>query len=85
MKRFDTHLGANIDPAYLCSLSDAALAQEIRESGEWDSDLLRDLIWRADTSENRLGERWDTICENGGSWEPIAAEAAKTLGVDIGI
>lgn len=85
MKRFDTHLGSNVDPAYICGMSDEELAQEIRESGEWDSDLLRDLIWRADTSENHLGERWEAVCESGGSWEPIAAEAAKTLGVDIGL
>lgn len=85
MKRFETHLGANIDPVYICGLSDAALAQEICGSNEWDSDLIRDLVWRADTDENRLGERWDAICENGGDWEPIAAEAAKALGVDIGI
>lgn len=85
MKRFDTHLGSNVDPAYICGMSDEELAQEIRESGEWDSDLIRDLVWRADAEANRLGERWDTICENGGDWEPIAAEAAKVLGVDIGI
>ena len=53
-ERFEMHLGTNYDPAYICSLSDEELAKEIRELGEWDTDLLRDLSWRAD-----IIEEWD--------------------------
>lgn len=82
MERFESHLGANINPKYLCSLSDEELAKEIRDRAEWNADLLRDLVWRADSAENRLGDRWDEDDEN---FEALAKEAAQVLGVDIGI
>ena len=82
MERFESHLGANINPKYLCSLSDEELAKEIRDRAEWNADLLRDLVWRADSAENRLGDRWDEDDEN---FEALAKEAAQVLGVDIGL
>ena len=74
-ERFVTNLGTNYDPAYICGLSDEELAQKIRELGEWDTDLLRDLCWRAD-----IIEEWD---EAEGDFEAVAYKAAEILGVEI--
>ena len=74
-ERFITHLGTNYDPAYICSLSDEELAKEIRELGEWDTDLLRDLCWRAD-----IIEEWDEAEDD---FEAVAYKAAEILGVEI--
>ena len=74
-ERFEMHLGTNYDPAYICSLSDEELAKEIRELGEWDIDLLRDLCWRAD-----IIEEWDEAEDD---FEAVAYKAAEILGVEI--
>ena len=74
-ERFITHLGVNYDPKWLCSLSDEELAKEIRELGEWDTDLLRDLCWRAD-----IIEEWDEAEDD---FEAVAYKAAEILGVEI--
>ena len=74
-ERFITHLGLNYDPAYICGLSEEELAEKIRESNEWDTDLLRDLCWRAD-----IIEEWD---EAGDDFETVAYKAAEILGVEI--
>ena len=74
-ERFKMHLGTNYDPAYICNLSDEELAEKIRESAEWDTDLLRDLCWRAD-----IIEEWD---EAGDDFEAVAYKAAEILGVEI--
>ena len=74
-ERFEMHLGTNYDPAYICSLSDEELAKEIRELGEWDTDLLRDLCWRAD-----IIEEWDEAEDD---FEAVAYKAAEILGVEI--
>lgn len=74
-ERFEMHLGTNYDPAYICGLSDEELAQEIREANEWDTDLLRDLCWRAD-----IIEEWDAA---GDDFETVAYKAAEILGVEI--
>ena len=74
-ERFEMHLGTNYDPAYICSLSDKELAKEIRELGEWDTDLLRDLCWRAD-----IIEEWDEAEDD---FEAVAYKAAEILGVEI--
>ena len=74
-ERFEMHLGTNYDPAYICSLSDEELAKEIRELGEWDPDLLRDLCWRAD-----IIEEWDEAEDD---FEAVAYKAAEILGVEI--
>ena len=74
-ERFEMHLGTNYDPAYICSLSDEELAKEIRELGEWDTDLLRDLCWRAD-----IIEEWDEADDD---FEAVAYKAAEILGVEI--
>lgn len=68
--------GAYIEPAYICGLTDDDLAKEIREAGEWDKDLIRDLCWRADLL--------DEMIEAGEGWEDVAQLAAEKLGVDIG-
>ena len=74
-ERFVTHLGLNYDPAYICGLSDEELAEKIRESNEWDIDLLRDLCWRAD-----IIEEWDTAEDD---FETVAYKASEILGVEI--
>ena len=74
-ERFEMHLGTNYDPAYICSLSDEELAKEIRELGEWDPDLLRDLCWRAD-----IIEEWDEAEDD---FEAVAYKAAEILGAEI--
>ena len=74
-ERFDMHLGTNYDPAYICSLSDEELAKEIRELGEWDTDLLRDLCWRAG-----IIEEWEEAEDD---FEEVAFKAAEKLGVEI--
>lgn len=74
--RFVTHLGHNYLPEYLCRLSDEELAQEIRDSSEWDIDLLRDLAWRAD-----LIDEWENADED--TYEELAYKAAEVLGVEI--
>ena len=74
-ERFKMHLGVNCDPKWLCSLSDEELAKEIRELGEWDPDLLRDLCWRAD-----IIEEWDEAEDD---FEAVAYKAAEILGVEI--
>ena len=74
-ERFKMHLGTNYDPAYICNLPDEELAEKIRESAEWDTDLLRDLCWRAD-----IIEEWD---EAGDDFEAVAYKAAEILGVEI--
>ena len=74
-ERFEMRLGTNYDPAYICSLSDEELAKEIRELGEWDTDLLRDLCWRAD-----IIEEWDEAEDD---FEAVAYKAAEILGVEI--
>lgn len=74
-ERFVTHLGLNYDPVYICGLGDEELAQEIRESAEWDTDLLRDLCWRAN-----IIEEWEAA---GDDFESVAYKAAKILGVEI--
>ena len=74
-ERFITHLGFNYDPAYICSLSDEELAEKIRESNEWDTDLLRDICWRAD-----IIEEWDSAEDD---FEVVAYKAAEILGIEI--
>lgn len=74
-ERFKMHLGTNYDPKWVCSLSDEELAQEIRKLNEWDTDLLRDLCWRAD-----IIEEWDEADDN---FESVAYKAAEILGVEI--
>ena len=74
-ERFEMHLGTNYDPSYICSLSDEELAKEIRELGEWDTDLLRDLCWRAG-----IIEEWEEAEDN---FEEVAFKAAEKLGVEI--
>lgn len=74
-ERFEMHLGTNYDPAYICSLSDEELAKEIRELGEWDTDLLRDLCWRAG-----IIEEWEEAEDD---FEEVAFKAAEKLGVEI--
>lgn len=78
-ERFETHLGANYTPEWICSLSDEELAKEIRELPEWDDDLLRDLCWRAD-----LIEEWaNPGVDEGYDYMAIAYKAAEKLGVEI--
>ena len=74
-ERFDETVGAHLDPAWLCDLSDEELAAEIRESGSWDADLLRELCYRGDTLREFIKAN-DCDC-------PAIHEAAEKLGVEI--
>lgn len=56
MERFKMHLGANIAPAYLCSLSDEELLAELEDT--WDVDLLRDLAWRASLIDAEIDDKY---------------------------
>ena len=57
-------------------MSDAELSQEIRSLGFWDTDLLRDLCWRAG-----LIDEWEEA--DGDNFEDVAYKAAEKLGVEI--
>ena len=74
-KRFITHVGLNINPTWICMLSDEELAEEIRKSPEWEEDLLRDLCYRAD-----MLDEWEAA---GDDFESVAFAAAEKLGLDI--
>lgn len=65
----------NYLPEHLCVLSDEELAEEIRNSQEWDLDMIQNLIWRAN-----LVDEWENADEN---YEEIAYKAAGVLGVEI--
>lgn len=60
----------------IAAMSDAELSQEIRSLGFWDTDLLRDLCWRAG-----LIDEWEEA--DGDNFEDIAYKAAEKLGVEI--
>ena len=74
-KRFVTHMGENVNSAWICMLSDDELAEEIRKVPEWDADLLRDLCYRAD-----MLDEWEAA---GDDFESVAFAAAEKLGLDI--
>ena len=74
-KRFITHVGLNINPTWICMLSDEELAEEIRKSPEWEEDLLRDLCYRAD-----MLDEWEAA---GDDFDSVAFAAAEKLGLDI--
>ena len=61
--------------SYLDGLSDAELAQEIKDFDFWDTGLLRELCWRAD-----LIDEWEEADDN---YMDIAYKAAEKLGVEI--
>lgn len=74
-ERFDETVGAHLDPAWLCDLSDEELAAEIRKSEGWDADLLRELCYRGDTLR-------EFIKANGCDC-PAIYTAAERLGVEL--
>lgn len=74
-ERFDETVGAHLDPAWLCDLSDEELAAEIRKSESWDADLLRELCYRGDTLREFIKAN-DCDC-------PAIYTAAEKLGVEI--
>lgn len=74
-ERFDETVGAHLDPAWLCDLSDEELAAEIRKSEGWDADLLRELCYRGDTLREFIKAN-DCDC-------PAIYAAAEKLGVEI--
>lgn len=82
MNRFSNSVGAHYTPEFLCGLSDEELAAEIREGDEWDFDLIRDLLWRAD-----LLEAYEEIDTDAPGYEKeqwaLIYKAAETLGVTI--
>lgn len=75
-ERFSNDLGCHISPSHLCDLSVEELAAEIRDTPEWDADLLRELCYRADM----LDEWCDADDETS---ESVAFAAAEKLGVEI--
>ena len=74
-KRFVTHMGSNINPSWICMLSDDELAEEIRKSPEWEEDLLRDLCYRAG-----MLDEWEAAEDD---FESVAFAAAEKLDVNI--
>lgn len=76
-ERFSRGIGSYAYTEYdIAAMSDAELAQEIRSLDFWDTDLLRDLCWRAD-----LIDEWEEA--DGDNFEYIAYKAAEKLGVEI--
>lgn len=75
-ERFKTHLGANANSEWICSLSDDELADEINKLNYWDTNLIRDLCWRADITD----EEWDEAIDD---FEPLIRKAAQILDVEI--
>jgi hypothetical protein len=74
--RFDESVGCHYTPEYLCELSVKELAAEIRDTQEWDTDLLRELCYRAD-----MLDEW---CDaDGETFESVAFAAAEKLNVEI--
>lgn len=69
-------LGAHYDQAYLASLTDEELAEEIRSLNTWDGDLLYDLCWRAG-----LGDEYLDAGPEG--FEEVVFKAADKLGLAI--
>lgn len=61
MKRFVTHLGLNYDPEYICELSDEELAAKIRECASADTDLERDVIYRASILDSSIEDAFDAL------------------------
>ena len=84
MTRFNHELGFNYDDEYLASLSTDELAEMIRDSGEYDWQLIRDLVYRAyvksDDFDDQANAFDDTDTDD--AWE-IALQAAEILGVVI--
>lgn len=84
MTRFKHELGFNYDDEYLASLSTDELAEMIRDSGEYDKQLIRDLVYRAyvksDDFDDQANAFDDTDTDD--AWE-IALQAAEILGVVI--
>lgn len=69
-------LGAHYDQAYLASLTDEELAEEIRSLNTWDGDLLYALCWRAGLGDEYL----DAGSEE---FEEVVFKAADKLGLKI--
>ena len=84
MTRFKHELGFNYDDAYLASLATDELAEMIRDSGEYDWQLIRDLVYRAYVKSDDFDDRADAYDEADPdeAWN-IATEAAEILGVTI--
>jgi hypothetical protein len=61
MTRFVTHLGLNYDPEYICSLSDEELAAKIRECSGAETDLERDVIYRATFIDSSIEDAFDAL------------------------
>ena len=84
MTRFKHELGFNYDDEYLASLSTNELAEMIRSSGDYDWQLIRDLVYRAyvksDDFDDQANAFDDTDTDD--AWE-IALQAADILGVVI--
>ena len=84
MTRFKHELGFNYDDEYLASLSTDELAEMIRDSGEYDWQLIRDLVYRAyvksDDFDDQANAFDDTDTDD--AWD-IALQAAEILGVVI--
>lgn len=68
--------GVHYDQAYLASLTDEELAEEIRSLNTWDGDLLYDLCWRAGLGDEYL----DAGPEE---FEEVAFKAADILRLEI--
>lgn len=79
MTRFVTHLGLNYDPEYVCSLSDDELAAKIRECSDADTDLERDVIYRASIWDSTIEDAFDALESREADGEDVTDEYIDLL------
>lgn len=94
MIRFRETIGGNYySPEFICGLDDAELAKMIRDSEEYEWELIRDIVYRAYGSQDDFDKQVDDF-EDTEFDDPdiefneavkIAIRAAEILGVDVGI
>lgn len=82
MTRFKHELGFNYDDEYLASLSTNELAEMIRSNGDYDWQLIRDLVYRAYVKSDDFDDQANAFDDTDDAWE-IALQAAEILGVVI--
>lgn len=84
MTRFKHELGFNYDDEYLASISTEELAEMIRDSSEYDWQLIRDIVYRAYVKSDDFDDQANAFDDaDPDEALEIALEAAEILGVVI--
>ena len=86
MTRFVAENGYIYSFEYIREMSNEVLAQEIRESGEYEWPLIRELVWRASCNDEKIDDQADLFDDDDTEIEDlwdIALEAAEVLSVKI--